>query len=155
MNMQLIQAAPVKKTIVVRAPQSRAFDVFTRHFDSWWPKSHHIGKAEMKEAVLEPRKGGRWYEKDMDGTECDWGIVLAWEPPARVLLSWRINSKFQVDESVQSEIEVVFVAAGAETTRVELEHRIVAADAETLRAAVDAPQGWSGLLEIFAAKASA
>lgn len=153
--MQLIKAAPVKKTIVVKTPQARAFDVFTRQFDSWWPKSHHIGKAEMKEAVIEPKQGGRWYEKDVDGLECDWGTVLAFEPRARLVLSWRINAKFQPDESVQSEVEVRFIAESAASTRVELEHRIVAADAETLRTAVDSPQGWNALLEVFAAEASA
>lgn len=155
MNMHVIQAAPVRKSIVVQAPQARAFDVFARRFDTWWPRSHHIAKAEMKEAVIEPKKGGRWYEKGVDGSECDWGTVLAWEPPSRLVLRWMINSKFQPDETVESEVEVRFVAEGEGKTRVELEHRIVAADAETLRAAVDAPQGWSGLLEIFANKAAA
>lgn len=155
MNVHLIQAAPVRKSIVVNAPQARAFEVFARRFDSWWPKSHHIGKSEMKEAVIEPREGGRWYEKGVDGSECDWGTVLAWEPPARLVFSWKINSKFQTDVTEESEVEVRFIAEGDEKTRVELEHRIVAADAETLRTAVDSPQGWSGLLEIFAATAAA
>lgn len=154
MILQLIQAAPVKKIIVVKAPQARAFDVFTQHFDSWWPKSHHIGKAEMKQAVIEPEKGGRWYEKDVDGSECDWGVVRVWEPPARLVLSWEINSKFQPDETVQSEVEVRFIAEGAHATRVELEHRILAADSEVIRAAVDAPNGWSAILDAFAAKAA-
>ena len=154
MNVHVIQASPVRKRIVVEAPQARAFEVFARRIDSWWPKSHHIGKAEMKEAVIEPRTGGRWYEKGVDGSECDWGSVLAWEPPSRLVLRWMINSKFQPDEAVESEVEVRFVAESDGKTRVELEHRIVAADAETLRAAVDAPQGWSGLLEIFASKAA-
>ncbi len=153
MSLHRIKAAPVKKSVRVNAPQAHAFDVFTRRFNAWWPKSHHIGKAAMKEAVIEPRLGGRWYEKDEDGSECEWGRVLAWEPPQRLMLSWHINSKFVTDESVASEVEVRFVAESADVTRVELEHRIEAPDAEALRAGVDSPGGWSSLLELFAAAA--
>jgi uncharacterized protein YndB with AHSA1/START domain len=153
--MTFIRVAPVRKTILVNAPQARAFDVFAARFDAWWPKDHHIGKSAMREAVIEPYAGGRWYEKGEDGSECDWGRVLAWEPPNRLVLSWTINGKFQVDESVESEVEVRFLAENARQTRIELEHRIAAPDAEALRQAVDSPQGWSGLLEIYARKAVA
>jgi uncharacterized protein YndB with AHSA1/START domain len=145
-----ITPAPVRKTIVVKAPQSRAFEVFTARFGHWWPKSHRIGSAEMAEAVIEPHIGGRWYERGVDGSECEWGEVLAWEPPSRVVLSWRINSQFKLDDNMDSAVEVRFIAQDANTTRVELEHRITAMDAEGLRAAVDAPQGWSGLLAVYA-----
>jgi uncharacterized protein YndB with AHSA1/START domain len=151
MNIHKITPAPVRKTIRVNAPQARAFEVFTARFSSWWPKAHHIGAAEMKDAIIEPRKGGRWYEKGVDGSECDWGEVLAWEPPSKVVLSWRLNGQFKIDEAVESELEVRFIADGS-ATRVELEHRITAADAEQIRAAVDSPQGWSGLLAAYAGK---
>ncbi|HEY1962576.1 MAG TPA: SRPBCC family protein [Rhizomicrobium sp.] len=144
-----IAAAPVRKSIVVKAPQARAFEVFTARFASWWPKSHHIGSAEMAEAIIEPRMGGRWYERGVDGSECDWGEVLAWEPPSRVVLSWRINAQFKLDASLDSAVEVRFIAENAATTRVELEHRITAVDAEAIRAAVDSPNGWGGLLEVY------
>ena len=144
-----ITVAPVKKTLRVNAPQHRAFEVFTARFDSWWPKSHHIGKAEMKRGIIEPKTGGRWYEKGVDGSECDWGEVLAWEPPSRVMLTWRLNGQFQVDDTVKSEIEVRFVAEEASVTRVELEHRITAVDAEAIRTVVDAPNGWTGLLAAY------
>jgi uncharacterized protein YndB with AHSA1/START domain len=146
----MIRVAPVKKSIRVNAPQARAFEVFTARFDAWWPKGHHIGQAEMKEAVIEPRQGGRWYEKGVDGSECDWGTVLAWDPPKRVVLSWHINSKFAIDQSVASEVEVRFTEADG-VTLVELEHRIEAQDGEAMRAAVDSPGGWSGLLESYRA----
>jgi uncharacterized protein YndB with AHSA1/START domain len=145
----------VRKSIKVNAPQAHAFEVFARRFDAWWPRDHHIGKSAMKEAVIEPRAGGRWYEKGDDGAECDWGRVLAWDPPNRLVLSWTINGKFQVDEAVESEVEVRFVAEDAGTTRVELEHRIAAADAPALREAVDSPRGWGSLLEIYAREAAA
>jgi len=153
--VNFIRVAPVRKSIVVNAPQAHAFDVFARRFDAWWPRDHHIGKSAMAEAIIEPRAGGRWYEKGEDGAECQWGRVLAWEPPNRLVLAWKINGKFQVDESVDSEVEVRFLAESASRTRVELEHRIAAADAESLREAVDSPRGWEGLLEIYAKEATA
>jgi uncharacterized protein YndB with AHSA1/START domain len=154
MSVRTINAAPVRKTIRIAAPRAHAFDVFTSRIGAWWPKSHHIGAVEMREAVIEPFAGGRWYEKGVDGSECDWGKVLAWEPPARVMLSWRINSRFKVDEAVASEIEVRFIAEGADATRVELEHRIDAADAEAIRANVDSPRGWGMLLGLYAEEAA-
>ena len=154
MSTRTIEAAPVRKSIRVRAAQARAFEVFTARFDAWWPKSHHIGKAAMKEAVIETCVGGRWYEKDEDGAECEWGRVLAYDPPARIVLSWHINSKFVLDATVASEVEVRFIPDGAEGTLVELEHRIIASDADAIRAAVDSPGGWGALLELFGQSAA-
>ena len=74
---------PVRKTITVKATAERAFEVFTADFDSWWPRSHHIGKSPMKRSIIEEKLGGRCYTEQEDGTECDWGQVLAWEPPRR------------------------------------------------------------------------
>jgi uncharacterized protein YndB with AHSA1/START domain len=153
MSQQRITAAPVRKSIHVNVPQARAFEVFTARFGSWWPKGHHIAAVEMKEAVIEPRRGGRWYEKGIDGSECQWGEVLVWEPPSKIVLSWRLNSKFQIDVNVESEVEVRFIAAGPHATQVELEHRIISSDAEAIRASVDSPQGWGGLLVLFAEEA--
>jgi len=151
MNAPLkITPAPVKKTITVAANQQRAFEVFTAKFGTWWPKSHHIGKPEMQDVVVEPRQGGRWYERGVDGSECDWGKVLAWEPPSRIVLSWHLNSKFELDDSVESSVEVQFIAEGANVTRVELVHRITAADAEGIAAQVGSPNGWTGLLAAYA-----
>jgi len=153
--MTFIRVAPVRKSILVNTTQAHAFDVFAKRFDAWWPRDHHIGKSAMKEAVIEPREGGRWFEKGEDGSECEWGRVLAWEPPNRLVLSWTINGKFQVDDTVESEVEVHFLAESANRTRVELEHRIAAGDAPALREAVDSPRGWGSLLEIYAKKAAA
>ena len=155
MTMHTIRAAPVKKSVRVNASQAHAFEVFASRFDSWWPREHHIGKVPMKEAIIEPRTGGRWYEKGEDGSECVWGHVIAWEPPARLVLSWQLNGKFEVDEKVASEVEVRFIADGLNATRVELEHRIAAPDADAIRTAVDAPQGWGSLLDLYAKRAMA
>ena len=150
-----IKVAPVRKSIEVRAPQARAFDVFTAGFGRWWPKTHHIAAVEMKDAVIEPRVGGRWYHIGVDGSQCEWGRVLAWEPPAHLRLSWHLNGKFQYDNDVESEVDIYFIAENANVTRVELEHRIMAPDAEALRAGVDSSGGWSVLLESFAKEAAA
>ena len=72
---------PLTGTITVDAPIDQAFRTFTDAFGSWWPAEYHIGQADMATAILEPREGGRWYEQGTDGSECDWGRVLAWEPP--------------------------------------------------------------------------
>jgi uncharacterized protein YndB with AHSA1/START domain len=117
----------VRKTITVEAPQQRAFDVFTAGFDSWWPRSHHIGKAEMAEAIIECHEGGRAYERGVDGSECDWGRVLVWEPPTRLVLTWQINGRWQFDPDPEhaSEIEVRFRSDGSEQTIVDLEPRLI------------------------------
>jgi len=148
---QKITAAPVRKSVRVQVPPSRAFEVFTAGFGQWWPKSHHIAAAEMQDAIIEPWKGGRFYERGVDGSECVWGEVLAWEPPGRLILSWKLNSKFQIDDEMDSEVEIRFLPDGEGATRVELEHRITAVDAEEVASRVGAPGGWGTLLELYAA----
>lgn len=92
-----IAVAPVRKSILVKAPAGRAFEVFARRMGSWWPKSHSIGTSPQADVVIEPRAGGRWYERGADGSECDWGRVLAWEPPARLLLAWQLDATWTFD----------------------------------------------------------
>jgi uncharacterized protein YndB with AHSA1/START domain len=149
-----VQAITVRRSIVVEAPQGLAFDAFTSGFDSWWPRGHHIGKAEMLVAVMEPRQGGRWYEKGVDGSECDWGTVLVWDPPKRVVLSWHLNGRWEREPDRFSEVNVRFHVEGPSRTRVELEHRGLErhAFADDLRAGVDGKEGWPGLLERYAAE---
>ena len=89
--------APVRGSVTVQAPIDRAFKVFTDQLATWWPAEYHIGEADYQTAVLEPRQGGRWYEKGTDGSECDWGQVLAWDPPRRVVLSWQITPRALLD----------------------------------------------------------
>jgi uncharacterized protein YndB with AHSA1/START domain len=115
----------IRGTVIVNAPPERAFEVFTKSFGSWWPADYHIGQVDMADGVIEPREGGRWYEKGADGSECDWGRVLVWEPPNRLVISWQINGMWQFDDDPAhaSEIEVRFSPEGEEQTTVELEHR--------------------------------
>jgi uncharacterized protein YndB with AHSA1/START domain len=142
----------------VAVPVERAFRVFTDSFTSWWPAEYHIGKADMAEAILEPREGGRWYERGVDGSECDWGRVLVWEPPHRLVVTWQINGQWQYDPDPDhaSEIEVRFTAVGPEQTTVELEHRFLErlVDGQGLRDGIQGGGGWSSLLERFAKAAS-
>ncbi|HXQ53912.1 MAG TPA: SRPBCC family protein [Stellaceae bacterium] len=148
-----ITAAPVRKSIVVKAPPERAFAVFAAGIGTWWPATHSVGSSPMKQAVIEPHEGGRWYERGEDGSECQWGKVLAWEPPRRLLLAWQLDARFKYDPDLVTEVEVRFTALGTEGTRVDLEHRKLeafAGDAEKVRGQVDAPGGWTLVLDRFA-----
>jgi uncharacterized protein YndB with AHSA1/START domain len=142
----------VKKTVVVEAGQARAFKVFTEQIDAWWPREYKIGQTAMKRAVLEPRTGGRWYEQDEDGTECNWGKVLAYEPPGRLVLAWQITGTWQFDANFVTEVEVRFISEGEKRTRVELEHRNLdryGPGASEARNTYDSPNGWGGVLGRF------
>jgi uncharacterized protein YndB with AHSA1/START domain len=83
-----VQELVVRKSITIDAPAAHVFTVFSEHFDAWWPRKQHIGRTEKFSAILEPRVGGRWYEKSVDGSECDWGRVLAWDPPRVLEHEW-------------------------------------------------------------------
>ena len=152
------EALAVRKSVSVPVPPERAFAVFTGEIGRWWPlDSHHIGAKPAAEAVVEPHEGGRWFERAEDGSECDWGRVLAWEPPGRVVLSWEISTEWQHDPAVKSEVEVRFLPDGESGTRVELEHRgldTFGDRAEEMREAFGSPGGWSVVLDGFAAAAA-
>jgi uncharacterized protein YndB with AHSA1/START domain len=145
----------VSSTVVVGAPIEEAFRVFTDDIGSWWTPEHHILQAELKEMVFEPRVGGRIIDRGLDGSECAWARVLAYEPPTRVVFSWDINLQWQLESDPErtSEIEVRFVAESPSRTRVELEHRHLDRHGdgwEAMRAAVGAPDGWGNGLGRFA-----
>jgi uncharacterized protein YndB with AHSA1/START domain len=156
--MSMTTATAVRHTITVAAPQERAFMMFTEGFDQWWPRTHKIGPSELAEAVLERREGGRWYERGVDGSECEWGKVLVWEPPSRLVLAWQITGEWAYDEDLLTEVEVSFAPEGPDRTRVELEHRGLDAfgeRADEMRGTFDSPGGWPGILERFAQAATA
>ena len=152
-----VKIAPVRKSIRVNATQARAFDVFTSGLGRWWPRDHGIGNKPMKAAVMETRLGGRWYELAEDGTQANVGRIIVWEPPQRFVMTWDINSHWKPDTTISSEVEVRFVADGANATRVELEHRkfeqMGAEAGESMRKDVDG--GWPRLLELFRTEAEA
>ena len=115
--------APIIRTVEVKAPPARAFELFTTHIDRWWPKGRTIGKKPHVAIVIEPRVGGQWYERDADGTVTHWGKVLAWEPPSRLLLGWQLNSAWTYDPQFLTELELTFAPVKAGVTLVTLEHR--------------------------------
>jgi uncharacterized protein YndB with AHSA1/START domain len=146
---------PVFKTIRVKASPERAFEVFTAGMTRWWLPSHSIlaSKSPQARVVMEPRVGGRWYERGEDGSECDWGHVLLWEPPHRLVLAWQINARWSFDASLVTQLDVQFNASGDGSTDVSLEHRDLdrfGADAVKVREALGSEMGWGGLLGSFA-----
>jgi uncharacterized protein YndB with AHSA1/START domain len=141
----------VSSEITVDTSVERAFEVFTTRFDAWWPRSHHIGEPDMQEAIIEPRAGGRWYELGVDGSECEWGEVLAYDPPRRLVLTWHLGGDWKYHADQASEIEVTFSPHGARTL-VTLEHRHLERHgdtAEALRDAVRSEGGWPSLLRLY------
>jgi uncharacterized protein YndB with AHSA1/START domain len=151
----LVAIAPVKQSVVVEAPIARAFKVFTEEFGSFKPPEHNLLAVDIAETVFEPRVGGHIYDRGIDGSECRWARVLAYEPPNRVLLSWDINLRWQIetDPDKTSEWEVRFTAETANRTRVEIEHRNIERHGdgwEGMRAGVAGDEGWPLYLRRFA-----
>jgi uncharacterized protein YndB with AHSA1/START domain len=148
----------INGTTTVGLPVDRAFRFFTDSFNAWWPADYHIGEVDMAEAILEPRVGGRWYERGVDGTECDWGHVLEWQPPHRLVVTWQINGDWQYDPEPAhaSEIEVRFTADGPAQTTVELEHRHLdrLVRGQVIHDTVAQGGGWTAVLEQFAKAAA-
>jgi uncharacterized protein YndB with AHSA1/START domain len=150
---QTIIPAPIRRNVHVGVSRERAFEIFTARIGHWWPKTHHIGAADLDTLVIEPRQGGRWYERGIDGSECEVGKVLLWDPPARLVLGWQLTPDFAFDPNLLTEVDVQFIAEGANATRVELEHRDLerfGERAEAMRQQIDGPSGWAGLLDLFA-----
>jgi uncharacterized protein YndB with AHSA1/START domain len=154
--MTQTQAAVVRKEIVVAAPIARAFMVFTERFGDFKPPEHNLLASPIAETVFEPRVGGNIYDRAVDGTECRWARILAFDPPERVVFSWDISPQWRIetDPDLTSEVEVRFVAEGANRTRVELEHRHLdrhGAGWEGVADGVDGSEGWPLYLERYAA----
>jgi uncharacterized protein YndB with AHSA1/START domain len=152
MQQPMIKPAPVRRSILVDASPERAFNVFTAGIGRWWPRSHHIGAADPETFMIEPRAGGRWFERSTDGVECEIGKVLVWEPPTRLILAWQLSTAWRFDPALVTEVEVRFTREG-DKTRVELEHRNLerfGTGAEAMRQQIDGPEGWAGLLQLFA-----
>ncbi len=148
-----VASTSVKKSVVVEALIARAFKVFTEDFGSFKPAEHNLLAVAIAETVFEPRVGGYVYDRGVDGSECRWARVLAYEPPNRLLLSWNISPQWriEIDPDKTSEWEVRFTAETANRTRVEIEHRNLGRHGEgweSVRDGVD--QGWPLYLQRFA-----
>ena len=149
-------ATTVTASIVVGAPIDRAFEVFTQDFGKFKPAEHNMLGVEIAETVFEPRVGGHLYDRGVDGSECRWARVLAYEPPHRVVLSWDISPQWQIetDAAKTSEWEVRFVAETSDRTRVEIEHRNLDRHGdgwEAVRDGVGHDEGWPLYLSRYAA----
>jgi uncharacterized protein YndB with AHSA1/START domain len=144
----------VRKAVNVQASQGAAWRVFTEKMGTWWPLANYkIGGANAVDAVIEPFVGGRWYERGDDGSTCDWGEVLSWEPPSRLVLSWDIDANWQYDATLKTEIELRFIAQGKNATRVELEHRHLdryGDRRDQMREIFETGGDWGKLLQMFA-----
>jgi uncharacterized protein YndB with AHSA1/START domain len=147
-------------SIVVEAPIERAFSVFTDDFGSFKPPDHNLLDVEIAETVFESHVGGNIYDRGVDGSECRWARVLAYEPPNRVVFSWDISAQWQIetDHDKTSEVEVRFIAEAPDRTRVELEHRNLDRHGEGWEAerdGVGGDQGWPLYLDRFAERLAA
>jgi Activator of Hsp90 ATPase homolog 1-like protein len=156
MNDIRMSPAPVRKSLIVKAAPQRAFTVFTGRMGTWWPRSHTIATAARADVVMEPRPGGRWYERGEDGSETEWGKVLQWDPPARVLLAWQIDGSWKYNPACVTEVEINFTSVGVNETRIELEHRYLerlGENAHAIREQLNS--GWGSILDLYAGDAAA
>jgi uncharacterized protein YndB with AHSA1/START domain len=149
------EAVSISHEVVVEAPIERAFSVFTDGFGKFKPPEHNLLGVDIAETVFEPRVGGNIVDRGVDGSECRWARILAYDPPDRVVFSWDISPRWQIesDPDKTSEIEVRFVPEGDNRTRVELEHRNLDRHGdgwEGMRDAVGSPDGWGAGLQRFA-----
>ena len=155
-----VEEAVVRKSVRVQVPIERAFSVFVEQMETWWPATHHIGEKPFETIFVEPRVGGRWYERDVAGNLNDWGTVLAWDPPHRVTFSWHVGPGHDQpdwvcdrDVAKASEVEIRFSAEGPAMTLVELEHSKLERHGEgyqKLREIFDGPGAWQEILLLFA-----
>ena len=144
----------IQNSIVVDAPIDQAFSVFTDDFGGFKPPEHNMLSVEIEETVFETHVGGHIYDRGVDGSECRWARVLAFEPPKRVVFSWDISPHWQIESDPErtSEVEVRFISETPERTRVELEHRNLDRHGEGwegLREGVHSDQGWPLYLQRF------
>ena len=146
---------PVRKSIELELTPLEAFQLFTSHMAAWWPATHHIGSSPFVEIVIEPRVGGGWFEVGQDGTTCQWGSILEWNPPQKVVFAWGLQAdwKFSPDLSKSSEVEVRFLPVGDSATLVEFEHRHFERHGEATVIAAGVRAGWDEVLAPFKALA--
>jgi uncharacterized protein YndB with AHSA1/START domain len=155
-----VSEAVVVRTVSVNLPADRAFALFTDGMATWWPESHHIGGQVPKEMVIEQRVGGRMFDHNADGSEYDWGSVIAFEPPTRFIFRWHLGGDWAYDPDAghASTVEVRFIAESQGRTRVELEHRDFDRHGEAgdaIRQAIGSPEGWVLGLTAFERAANA
>ena len=144
----------VRREITVAVSPERAFDLFTNHMGEWWPAEHHLATSPVVAMIIEPRVGGRLYDRSEDGSESVWGQVTEWEPSARFAFAWMITGTWQPETDVEkcSTVSVSFSAEG-DGTRVVVVHNEfwrMPEGGQGMADAVGAPDGWQLGLNRFA-----
>lgn len=110
----------VSKSIIVELNQARTFQAWTEQIAAWWPAASHSRSGDSQTQVfIEGGVGGRFFERTSQGAELEWGQVLVWEPPHRLVFTWYLGS----DPTLPSQVEVQFVALNEAQTRLDLTHR--------------------------------
>lgn len=148
-------APTVRSTVTVDLPVAHAFTIFTTDMARWWPAEHHVLDGPLAEMIVEPRVGGHIFDRGVDGTECRWARVVAYEPPVRFAFSWDISTDWKVETDPEhcSEVEVTFTEEGPSRTRVSLEHRYLERHGEGwegMMQSVSDPRGWPFVMESYA-----
>lgn len=154
----LPRGVTVREDVInARSASSRSASAVSLMLADWPLAERSIGTAEAETAVVGPRTGGRWFDCGVDGSECEWGKVIAYEPPGRLVLNWQIGADWRYDPTLHTEVEIRFVAEVEARARVELEHRGLAAygeQAEQMRSLFDSPDAWSDILARYAESAT-
>jgi uncharacterized protein YndB with AHSA1/START domain len=104
----------------VKATPERAFEAFTHEIAEWWQPNglFELTRQDTGTLAFEPRQGGRLTMALANGELFEVGRVKLWEPPSRLVLSWR-TERFAPDQS--TEVRISFEPMGEET-RVTVEH---------------------------------
>lgn len=153
MSTQSTTEVTVRREVLVPLPPDRAFALFSTRMGEFWPKTHSIGSAPQADVMIEPRDGGRWYERGTDGSECEWGRVARWAPPGELVLLWQINAGWAYQADFETEVEVSFTGQ-AEGTLVAMRHRHLERYGDrvaAMRESFESPGGWGAILDAFAA----
>lgn len=141
---------------MVATPASDAFEIFTDGLSTWWPAEYTWAQDTLETIAIEAEVGGRCFERGPHGFECDWGRVLTWEPPRRLVFTWQISPERvpEPNPDKAGEVEVRFVEEEPAKTRVEFEHRGFARHGDhgtDYRDAMASPQGWPYILDQYVA----
>lgn len=147
--METMESTTISKEVLVNASQKTAFTVFTEKIDSWWPRTHHIGKFPLVESLIEGRANGRWYSRHEDGSEVNIGYVIEWDPFGRLVLAWQVDGNFHYAPNLITEVEVQFIPEGPQTTRVKLEHRDLQKLMGGAKIIADMDGGWAMILNLY------
>jgi len=145
---------PIQRSIKVNVSNDRAFRLFANEMGTWWPQKYTWSGEVLHNIGIEPRENGRCYEQGPLSFECDWGRVLKWMPPTKLVITWQISPDRvpQPNPEHASEIEIDFEAEGPSTTRVDFEHRNFenhGDGAEDYREALAADEGWTYILDCY------